>query len=420
MKSGMKARLGLPIGDIAWNNFRLDFIATLLFSLFNVVFNQFYLPMAIRQGASDLEIGLLSASPAIGLLFSPLWTGGIERFGPRRFVIIPNLIGRSLIILPALFGAPAVYVVTALAFQLLMGMQAPAYASLVTRMYPARQRGKLLGYVRVGMCVLMMPLAFGIGNWIDRSGPRPALISAALAGVLSIWIFRRVRNEDGSEEANAPAAASPKSSWRERFALLRGNRELLVFFAATTFSGFGNILANPLYQMIQVKELDLSNSQIGMARVVYYAFLLLSYFGSGRAIDRFSPKRTLVYGLGAVIVVPLLYGLSPSFGSVLVASGIQGVADAIWDIGVLAFVFMIAPGREASVFSVHLMLFGIRGTIGPLLSTGLVGTVPFSVILMGASFCGLIGTALFLFMEKGGKSRRPDLVPNEPTAGNSA
>ncbi|MEO3946914.1 MFS transporter [Gorillibacterium sp. CAU 1737] len=408
MKTGLKSRLGLPIGDIAWSNFKLDFTSTLLYSLFNVVFNQFYVPVAIQQGASDLQIGLLTASPAIGLLFSPLWTGWIERFGPRRFFFIPNLIGRLLVIVPALLGAPVAFVATALVFQLLMGMQSPAYAALLTRIFPARQRGKLLGYVRVGMCVLMMPMAFGIGTWIDHAGPRPALLSAALTGAVSLLIFRGIRNEDGSREPAIAARAVTQTNWRERFSLLLGNRELLVFFLATTLAGFGNILSSPLYQMIQVKELSLTNSQIGTARVVYYAFLLLSYLISGWALDRYPPKRTLVYGLGAVIVVPLLYGLIPSFGSVLVASGIQGIADAIWDIGVLSFVFRIAPGREASVFSIHLMVFGIRGTIGPLLSTSLVKTVPYSSILMGASICGLIGTALFLFLLK---ERKPPRAP---------
>ena len=412
MKSGLRTRLGLVVGDTAWNNFRLDFLATLVFSLFNIVYNQFYMPMAIRQGASDLEIGLLSASPAVGLLFSPLWTGWIERFGPRRFFFLPNLIGRLLIILPALFGAPAVYVATALVFQLLMGMQSPAYAALLTRIYPARQRGKLLGLVRVGMSVLMMPMALIIGTWTDHAGPRPALLAAAITGALSLLIFRGIRNEDGVEAPPIPAVAEPQSGWRERFAMLKGNRPLLVFFAATTFAGFGNILANPLYQKIQVQELELTNSQIGVARFVYYAFLLISYYLSGWALDRFPPKRTLVYGLGAVILVPLLYGLVPSFGSVIAASGIQGIADAIWDIGVLAFVFKIAPGREANVFSIHLMLFGIRGTIGPLLSTSLVGTVPYSVILSGASLCGLIGTLLLVLV----KDKRPEAVQRSQTS----
>ncbi|MCL6459864.1 MAG: MFS transporter [Gorillibacterium sp.] len=399
--NGLKMRLGLQMSSGAWSNFRLDFTATLLFSLFNIVFNQFYLPMAIRQGATDLQIGLLSAAPAMGLLFSPLWAGWIERFGPRPFFFIPNLIGRLLIILPAFFGAPAVYVATALAFQLLMGVQSPAYASLVTRIYPAQLRGRLLGYVRVGMCVLMIPMAYLVGSWTDHAGPGQALVAAALTGALSLLIFRGVRE---TEPLIVRPIMANHPSWKERWMLVRGNRELLVFFLATTLSGFGNILSNPLYQMIQVQQLELSNVQIGMARVIYYACLLVSYFVSGWALDRFPPKRTLVYGLGTVAIVPLIYALFASYPAVLVASGVQGFGDAIWDIGVLAFVFKIAPGREASVFSLHLMLFGIRGTIGPLLSTSLAGEVPLPYILVGASLFACAGTLLFLFLGRDRKN----------------
>ena len=75
-------------------------------------------------------------------------------------MIIPNLIGRALIILPAFFGVPVIYVIVALLFQLLMGIQAPAYASIIIRMYPPQHRGKLMGNVRVAMGILMIPIAF--------------------------------------------------------------------------------------------------------------------------------------------------------------------------------------------------------------------------------------------------------------------
>jgi MFS family permease len=175
---------------------------------------------------------------------------------------------------------------------------------------------------------------------------------------------------------------------------------LAVFFLATTFSGFGNILANPIYQIIQVDQLGLSNVEIGWARVAYFTCLLLSYFIVGWAIDRFPPKFTLVYGIGAFAVVPMLYGFFNNYPAVLIGSGVQGIGDAIWDIGILAYVFRIAPGREAVVFGLHLMLFGIRGTIGPLLSTGLSESLPFSYILLGASLCGWIGTLLFVIWSK--------------------
>jgi hypothetical protein len=76
-----------------------------------------------------MQVGLLSAAPAIGLILSPLWASWIERTSPKPFTIYPNLIGR-LLILPALFGTPLIFVMTALAFHMLMGVQAPAYASL--------------------------------------------------------------------------------------------------------------------------------------------------------------------------------------------------------------------------------------------------------------------------------------------------
>ncbi|MBW7459051.1 MFS transporter, partial [Paenibacillus sepulcri] len=128
--------LRLQLGPRAWHNFCYDAGASVLFSFFNVVFNQFYVPMAIQEGASNIQVGLLSASPAIGLLFSPIWAGWIERSNPKPFMVIPNLIGRALIVLPAFFGVPVVYVAVALLFQLMMGIQSPAYASLIVRMYP--------------------------------------------------------------------------------------------------------------------------------------------------------------------------------------------------------------------------------------------------------------------------------------------
>lgn len=394
----------LQTGPVAWHNFRCDLAASALFSLFNVVFNQFYIPMAIRQGATDLQVGILAAAPAIGLLFSPLWASWIQRTGsPKPFVIYPNLIGRALILLPALFGVPFVYMATALALHLLMGIQAPAYAALVSRMYPPQQRGRLLGNVRVAMGSLMIPLAYLVGYWTDVAGPGGPLALASLTGILSILLFARVRE---AEPAAAPPAAAKRLSLRAQWELVRGNRALMIFYLATTFAGFGNLLANPLYQIIQVDRLALTDVQIGMARVVYYACLLTTYLAIGWAIDRFSAGRTIVYGVAAYAVVPILYAFVPGYPTVLIGSGVQGIGDAIWDIGILSFVNSIAPGREAVVFGLHLMLFGIRGTAAPLLGTSLSGSVPLMWLLIVASCCGWLGT-LFLLAGSRGKTRAP-------------
>ncbi|NIK78407.1 MFS family permease [Paenibacillus castaneae] len=403
MESEMKSsrhimKFGMPMTANVWRNARIDLGASCLFSLFNVVLNQFYIAFAIQQGASNLQVGLLSAAPAVGLLFSPFWATWIEKANnPKPFVIIPNAIGRLLLLLPAIFAHPSVYVAAVLAFQLLMGIQAPAYAALVSRIYPSDLRGRLMGYVRVAMGIIMIPLAYLVGTWSDAFGPSGPLIAASIAGMLSIGLFNSLKlAKQTAQDKPIIIKTGSRFPLQEQWKLVKGNRTLAVFLAATTFTGFGNMLANPLYQIIQVDVLQLSNVQIGYARVAYFTALLLTFWIAGWMIDRIDIKYTLLCGIAAYAVVPMLYGLWGDYASVITGNAIQGIGEAIWDIGILAFVFRLAPGREAMVFGIHLMLFGIRGTLGPILSASLSSHVSLSSLLIAASICGWIGTMLFL------------------------
>lgn len=405
--SSRMVKFGMPMTARVYLNARIDLGASCLFALFNVVLNQFYVAFALQQGASNFQVGLLAAAPAVGLMFSPFWASLIEKANtPKPFVMIPNAIGRLLILLPAFFQDPAVYVIAAISFQLLMGIQAPAYASLVSRMYPAELRGRLMGYVRVAMGILMIPIAYGVGIWSDAFGPSGALIAASIAGFLSISLFNTIKLSKKNEQ---PAAAGNgkkgKFSFAEQWKLVKDYPILGVFLMATTFAGFGNMLASPLYQIIQVDVLKLTNTQIGFARMAYFTALLLTFWFAGRMIDRYPIKYTLIVGIGAYAVVPMLYGLWGTYPAVIMGNAIQGIGEAIWDIGILAFVFRLVPGREAAVFGIHLMLFGIRGTLGPILGASLSSNVSISSILIAASICAWIGTLLFLW----GNREKPQL-----------
>lgn len=409
-------KLGMPMTARVWRNFRIDGSATLLFSMFNVVMNQFYIAFALQQGADKLQVGLLAAAPAVGLIFSPLWATLIEKSGnPKPFVVLPNAIGRLLLLLPAFIPDPSVYVGAAILFQLLMGIQAPAYAAFVSRMYPPETRGRLMGYVRVAMGVVMIPLAYLVGNWAEAYGPTGPLIAGSLMGVVSIGIFNTLKVSKKRENVGAEPADDrvgggddqegnrKRASFdiKQQWTLVKNNKALGVFLLATTFAGFGNMFASPLYQIIQVNVLELSNVQIGYARVAYFTALLLTFWIAGMMIDRFPIKYTLMVGIGAYAVVPMLYGVWGNYSAVLVGNAVQGIGEAIWDIGILAFVFRLVPGREAMVFGIHLMLFGLRGTLGPLLGTSLSADISMSSLLIAASFFGWIGTFMFIWGNRG-------------------
>jgi MFS family permease len=182
----------------------------------------------------------------------------------------------------------------------------------------------------------------------------------------------------------------------DQLKLIKENKQLALFLLTTTFAGFGNLLAGPLYQIIQVEHLRLTNLQIGYARMMYFFCLLVAYLIMGWVIDRYSPKRAMFFGIAAYGTAPILYAIFNNYPAVIIAGGFQGIGDAIWDIGCLSFIFKIAPGREAVVFGLHLMLFGIRGTIAPLLSTSLIHVVSVPTILYAAAFFCLIGFVLLL------------------------
>jgi MFS transporter, DHA1 family, staphyloferrin B biosynthesis exporter len=388
--SNLVHAFGMRMSRRAWTNFRWDFAAALTFSLFNVVFNQFYIPIAIRSGASDFQVGLLVAAPAVGLLFSPIWAGMAERGKALSYVIYPNLVCRLLIFIPALFASPWVFVGIALCFHLLMGIQAPAYATVMTQIYPTEIRGRLMGYVRVAMGLVMIPLAYGVGLWIDKAGSLYPLLTAAITGAFSVVLLFMLKNE---QEGSQTAAADRKkrATLKEQLQILKNNRPLVLFLTATSLSGFGNMLANPLYSIIQVDYLKLSNTDIGLVRIAYFVCLLLAYLVMGWVIDRYSPKYSLMASVSCHMIAPLLYGVFGTYPAVLTASGLQGIADASWDLSCMAYVFKLAPGREGVVFGLHLMLFGIRGTIGPILGTSLNGTLPVETILYAASICAMLG-----------------------------
>lgn len=389
-------RMGMGMKRATWFNFRIDFAASVLFSVYNVVVNQFYVPMAIRHGASNFDVGLLTAAPAIGSLLSPIWAGWMGSRSPMPFVFWPNLFARLSILVVAFWLSPIVFVIVSLFVNFLGAMQAPAYPTLLTRMYPDAVRGRLMGYVRVAQAVFLVPLALLVGDWLHNSSDTWPLAWASVFGVVSLLIFLFVRQVEPAHPPLSPIGGTGiRAHTRAQWHLVRTTPGLTAFLLATSATGFGNLLAAPLFQIYQIHTLNLTSVQIGVTRMAYFLFLLIAYFVLGWVIDKMSARRALVIGMAAYAVAPLLYVIMGNYAAAIGGSGLIGIGDAAWDIGLMSYVFRMAPGREAAVFGIHLLLFGLRGTVAPLLSTAAAGVVPLQAILVTATLFCVLGMVVF-------------------------
>ncbi|MCL6548554.1 MAG: MFS transporter [Alicyclobacillus sp.] len=337
---------------------------------------------------------------------SRLW-GWSSRLSTRR----PWVVMLAL----AVLLTPVAFLVTAFIVNFMNGIQAPAYPALLARMYPPALRGRLMGYVRVAQGTLLIPLAYVVGQWSQHQGDRWPLIGAALMGTLSVILFSRVREVEPADPQGHPEARRRRihpifGNWQ----VARASRPLTIFLVATMVTGFGNLLAGPIYQIYQVHTLNLSNAQIGFTRVLYYVALLVAYFAVGWIIDTWSPRRAMFIGMGAYALAPALYVLDGSFTAVMISCALLGVGDAVWDIGCMSYIFRAVPGREAEAFGLHFLLFGVRGAIAPLVSTAMTHAMSLTdIFLIAIGICAL-GIALFAVPTQ---PRAPSRQVEAPQAG---
>ncbi|UUZ91761.1 hypothetical protein LJK87_40595 [Paenibacillus sp. P25] len=178
--------------------------------------------------------------------------------------------------------------------------------------------------------------------------------------------------------------------------MLKENRRLALFLAATTLSGFGNMLASPLYQIVQVQRLELSNVEIGYIRMVYYAMLILAYWLMGWVIDRYSPKHAMYFGIAGFTLVPLLYGAIGTYPFLLGRRRTAGVCRCDLGYRVPGLYFPHCPGKRSRCLRLASHVVRHPRHDRTALSTALADIVPPPVLFFAAFACGILALLIFV------------------------
>lgn len=110
--------------------------------------------------------------------------------------------------------------------------QVPTSLSIISDLFPARDRGTAIGIYSCGAAVGTLA-GFGFGAWIAQAhGWRTAFFLAAVPGILlgiAFWSFTRDpirRHADGSVAGQGDAAPSLRQVWR----FMKGQRSLMFLF----------------------------------------------------------------------------------------------------------------------------------------------------------------------------------------------
>jgi MFS family permease len=336
----------------------------------------------VRGISIPLATGLLAWQAVLALLCSPAVGTLVDRFGPRRILMG----GAALTALgTAGYGlvetAPQAFAVMTLVAVAGAAIWGPS-STLLARLVPTADRSTAFGFE-----FMLLNLGLGIGALIGASivdESRPGTFTmlyfvnalAFVALFLAVWSMGDVgRLTDPDREQ---AEARDQGSWREVLADRLLWRYVAVGLLLLTF-GYGSVDAGLSLYITNSVKLDVSF--VGVIFAANTAVIVVMQLFSITAIR--GRRRSRVMGLVGVMwaLSWLLFGLANGPSATWAAVGLAVLAmvmfalgETLWSPTAPALLNDLAPERLRGRYnSVQSLLWGVAGSLGPLLSGAFLG-----------------------------------------------
>jgi hypothetical protein len=371
--------------------YRWDYRAAILVGLYTGAIQ----PFVGRIARGDLhctpfQLSLLMAAPFLGNMCSPLWAQTMEGKSKMPFAVGSWVLARGLL-LGVLFAYGAwPYVLLFSLSAVIMTVSSPAYVSIMKDVYPDKVRGRLMGYIRVGLQTVALATALVVGRMLDRISFRIIFPLGAVAGIAAAWAFSRVPIPHRRDEE----PEGPRPTLKDTLSILRDDRNYRWFAVSIFVYGFGNLLVQPLYTLFQVDLLKITNTQVANMANIQSIVAIAAYFYWGRFMDRRGALPTVLASTLTVGLVNVTYLLAFRVEHLYFAAVAAGAANAGIELSYINATLTFANRQRIAQYqSIHSALLGVRGTIAPFLGpilrqwVGLRGTFAISLgmILLGAA-----------------------------------
>jgi ACDE family multidrug resistance protein len=162
---------------------------------------------------------------------------------------------------------------------------------------------------------------------------------------------------------------------------------------AAVFAFMGIGLVDPILPAI-AENLDASPSQVSLLFTSYFLVTAVAMLVTGFISSRIGGKKTLLLGLGLIVVFASLSGLSGDVATLVGFRAGWGLGNALFVATALAVIVGVASGGTATAIILYEAALGLGISLGPLLGALLGGwqwRAPFfgTAVLMAAAFIAL-------------------------------
>lgn len=176
------------------------------------------------------------------------------------------------------------------------------------------------------------------------------------------------------------------------------------FATFVAFMGIG--VVDPILPLIG-RAMGASPSQVEWLFTSYIAVMALTMLISGVLGTRLGGKRTMMLGLGMVVVFATLSGLSPSIGFLAMVRGGWGLGNAFFTSTALSIIVGLSLGGIGPAITLYEAALGLGIACGPLLG-GALGSVYWRDPFFGtASLMAIALIATWRFVREPGTKEQP-------------
>jgi ACDE family multidrug resistance protein len=193
---------------------------------------------------------------------------------------------------------------------------------------------------------------------------------------------------------HAQAAQPATVLAEEKQSFFRQPRAVWATALAAVFAFMGIGLVDPILPAI-AENLQASPSQVSLLFTSYFLVTAVAMLVTGVISSRIGGKRTLLLGLGLIVVFASLAGLSGDVTTLVGFRAGWGLGNALFVATALAVIVGVASGGTATAIILYEAALGLGISLGPLLGALLGGwqwRAPFfgTAVLMAAAFLALI------------------------------
>jgi len=372
-----------------------------------------------RLGATNRQVGLLSAVPGIAGLFLGLVMGGVlqrrRRIVPiyalARFLrlIIYAGVGLSSLLFPpeaAIYAILAVMLVTNIPQSLIT----VAFSILMNQVSGPNHRFALLSRRWATIAVVGVVMTLVVGQLLDRV-PFPlnyeiTFIGLAVAGSITSYLF--------AGRISVPDAVPPDRETVDRPVMVRLRETARLLWAEKAYVSIvskrlvyimGSHLVMPLFTLYYVRELGATDAQISLITTSQRLASVAGFYLWPRVRKQRGTRVVMVITTLAMSLYPMLTAATNRVGTMILLAGVASVFQSGIRLAFFDRLMASVPEEGGAIFvAVSQTLQHVESIVGPLISTWLADFIGLGgALVLGACF-RFAGFVLFA-LDRGGARR---------------